>query len=200
MPQLDDRACLRPGVRCRTIGGGGRPVPHENAKMDRGGLSDERRSGLWPSRARKRLYLSHSQTRARCTRPDALQRQEPLFDEPLRAKRSRGITPRQSGLSSSAPLQATGGALGARAEWVNTARAGRQAERSSCESGPCSQQSAESLRTGIKAGIAAFHNKFGEARYWRWKASGDDAAAGQLGRHGTMAGWRWRPLLDDCVD
>ena len=77
--------------------------PHENSLTDYDGLEEERRlMYVAITRARKRLYLSHSPD-AHAARPDPLQRQEPLLRRAARrraqvadAARTRASRPRPS--------------------------------------------------------------------------------------------------------
>lgn len=76
--------------------------PHENAMMDRGGLEEERRLAYVAiTRARKRLYLSHSQTRMLHgqTRYNVKSR---FFDE-LPDEALKWITPSRAALAATRP-------------------------------------------------------------------------------------------------
>lgn len=159
--------------------------PHENAMMDRGGLEEERRLAYVAiTRARKRLYLSHSQTRMLHgkTRYNVKSR---FFDE-LPEEALKWITPRQSGFGSFAPSSGAGGAWGSRGAGQfgsGSGWGGKQTEVFA--SPPVPQQKAEPAH-GIKAGIAVFHNKFGEGKVLAVEGTGDDARAQvSFGRHGT---------------
>ena len=157
--------------------------PHENAMMDRGGIEEERRLAYVAiTRARKRLYLSHSQTRMLHgqTRYNTKSR---FFDE-LPEEALKWITPKQGGFGSFAPNSGAGGAYGSRAggqfgsNWSS-----KQTEVFA--SPPVPKQKAEPSH-GIKAGIAVFHNKFGEGKVLAVEGQGDDARAQvSFGRHGT---------------
>ena len=137
--------------------------PHENAMMDRGGLEEERRLAYVAiTRARKRLYLSHSQTRMLHgqTRYNVKSR---FFDE-LPEEALKWITPKQSGFGSFAPNAGAGSAWGSRASGQfgsNSGWGGKQTEVFA--SPPVPKQKAEPSH-GIKAGITVFHNKFGEGK------------------------------------
>lgn len=158
--------------------------PHENAIMDRGGLEEERRLAYVAiTRARKRLYLSHSQTRMLHgqTRYNVRSR---FFDE-LPEEALKWITPRQPGFGSFAPRAAHGagatGRGGHGASW-----GGRFAGRGETfASPPVPPQKAE-LAHGLKVGRKVFHNKFGEGKVLALEGAGDDARAQvSFGRHGT---------------
>lgn len=159
--------------------------PHENAMMDRGGLEEERRLAYVAiTRARKRLYLSHSQTRMLHgqTRYNTKSR---FFDE-LPEEALKWITPKQSGFGSFAPSSGAGGAWVSRASGQfgsSSGWAGKQTEVFA--SPPVPKQKAEPSH-GIKAGITVFHNKFGEGKVLAVEGTGDDARAQvSFGRHGT---------------
>ena len=159
--------------------------PHENAMMDRGGLEEERRLAYVAiTRARKRLYLSHSQTRMLHgqTRYNVKSR---FFDE-LPEEALKWITPKQSGFGSFAPNAGAGSTWGSRASGQfgsNSGWSGKQTEVFA--SPPVPKQKAEPSH-GIKAGITVFHNKFGEGKVLAVEGTGDDARAQvSFGRHGT---------------
>ncbi|QIL70051.1 UvrD-helicase domain-containing protein [Diaphorobacter sp. HDW4B] len=158
--------------------------PHENAMSDRDGLEEERRlMYVAITRARKRLYLSHSQTRMLHgqTRYHIKSR---FFDE-LPESALKWITPKQSAFGTYSP-DASGGF------------AGRAGSRSGSGSGygsgfkpdvfaspPVPKQKSESSH-GLKAGTAVFHNKFGEGKVLAIEGTGDDARAQvNFPRHGT---------------
>lgn len=108
--------------------------PHENAMMDRGGLEEERRLAYVAiTRARKRLYLSHSQTRLLHgqTRYNIKSR---FFDE-LPEAALKWITPRQSGFGSYAPKP--GAAAMARATGEASATRPKAGAAKSSPARPC---------------------------------------------------------------
>ncbi|MEG0046462.1 MAG: 3'-5' exonuclease [Comamonas sp.] len=157
--------------------------PHENAMMDRGGIEEERRLAYVAiTRARKRLYLSHSQTRMLHgqTRYNTKSR---FFDE-LPEEALKWITPKQGGFGSFAPNSGAGGAYGSRAGGQFGSNWGSK-QTEVFASPPVPKQKAEPSH-GIKAGIAVFHNKFGEGKVLAVEGQGDDARAQvSFGRHGT---------------
>lgn len=158
--------------------------PHENAMMDRGGLEEERRLAYVAiTRARKRLYLSHSQTRMLHgqTRYNVKSR---FFDE-LPEEALKWITPRQSGFGSFAPNSGAGGAYGSRGSGQFGSNSGWSNKAEIFASPVVPRQKAEPSH-GIKAGITVFHNKFGEGKVLAVEGQGDDARAQvSFGRHGT---------------
>ncbi|MEO5660760.1 MAG: 3'-5' exonuclease, partial [Polaromonas sp.] len=157
--------------------------PHENALSDAGGIEEERRlMYVAITRARKRLYLSHSQTRMLHgqTRYNPKSR---FFDE-LPESALRWITPKQPGFASGLGAGSWGGASNsgagsARGDWASGVFASKTA------SVPVpAQKNAPSH--GIKTGMNVFHAKFGEGRVQMLEGSGDDARAQiNFTRHGV---------------
>ncbi len=151
--------------------------PHENSLSDYEGLEEERRlMYVAITRARKRLYLSHSQTRMLHgqTRYNIRSR---FYDE-LPEEALKWITPRQSGFGSglAAPAWASAGASLPPA-WQASSGAGFSGAK------PVPQKTAPSH--GIASGMQVFHNKFGEGTVISVEGQGDDARAQiKFGRHG----------------
>ncbi len=156
--------------------------PHENAMSDYEGLEEERRlMYVAITRARKRLYLSHSQTRMLHgqTRYNLKSR---FFDE-LPEAALKWITPKNQGFGAGA----TGGYGGFRAGAAQPAwgRSGFGADSDSFKSPPVPVQKAEPAH-GLKAGQKVFHNKFGEGKVLAVEGTGDDARAQiDFPRHGV---------------
>ncbi|AVP57191.1 UvrD-helicase domain-containing protein [Pulveribacter suum] len=152
--------------------------PHENAMGERAGLEEERRlMYVAITRARKRLYLSHSQTRMLHgqTRYNVRSR---FFDE-LPEGALKWLTPRQSGFGSFAPFS------GAASAYRAGARGGFGYQPESLASPPVPQRK-EAPGHGLRAGTAVFHNKFGEGKVLAIEGEGDDARAQvNFPRHGT---------------
>ncbi len=152
--------------------------PHDNAASDRDGLEEERRlMYVAITRARKRLYLSHSQTRMLHgqTRYNVKSR---FFDE-LPEECLKWITPKQQGFGSYAPNSGAGSAYqsGARSQF------GFKSE--TFASPPVPPQKAAPSH-GLRAGLAVFHTKFGEGKVLAIEGTGDDARAQvNFPRHGT---------------
>ena len=152
--------------------------PHDNSSSDRDGLEEERRlMYVAITRARKRLYLSHSQTRMLHgqTRYNVKSR---FFDE-LPEACLKWITPKQQGFGSYAPNSGAGGAYqpGARSQF------GFKSE--TFASPPVLPQNAAPSH-GLRAGLAVFHTKFGEGKVLAIEGTGDDARAQvNFPRHGT---------------
>ena len=159
--------------------------PHENAMMDRGGIEEERRLAYVAiTRARKRLYLSHSQTRMLHgqTRYNVKSR---FFDE-LPEEALKWITPKQSGFGSFAPNSGAGGAWGSRASGQFGSNSGGGSKQTEIFASPVVPKQKAEPSHGSKAGITVFHNKFGEGKVLAVEGAGDDARAQvSFGRHGT---------------
>ena len=166
--------------------------PHENAMNDFDGLEEERRlMYVAITRARKRLYLSHSQTRMLHgqTRYNLKSRfLDELPDECL-----KWITPKQAGFAN---LGAGGAGLGAASgsSWGQTPAQNRHARPAWGQS----SLSAETYKSppvpvqkaapehGISAGKNVFHTKFGEGKVLAVEGVGADARAQvNFPRHGV---------------
>ncbi|MBB1650987.1 UvrD-helicase domain-containing protein [Delftia sp. UME58] len=162
--------------------------PHENAMMDRGGLEEERRLAYVAiTRARKRLYLSHSQTRMLHgqTRYNVKSR---FFDE-LPDEALKWITPKHGGFGSYAPRPGGGGSGGG-GGYGSRDRGGfgNKAEgwRSEVFASPPVPPQKAAPGHGLRVGLDVFHNKFGEGKVLALEGTGDDARAQvSFGRHGT---------------
>jgi DNA helicase II / ATP-dependent DNA helicase PcrA len=149
--------------------------PHENSASDVDGLEEERRlMYVAITRARKRLYLSFSQTRMLHgqTRYNLKSR---FFDE-LPESALRWITPRNQGFGSGFAREyqsawSRGAGLGSIVGAGDVARA---------PSGPVTKSS-----HGLRSGQSVFHTKFGEGVIVTLEGTGEDARAQvNFGRHG----------------
>ncbi len=153
--------------------------PHENAMSDYEGLEEERRlMYVAITRARKRLYLSHSLTRMLHgqTRYNLKSR---FFDE-LPEAALKWITPRNAGFGTGLGAGSGAGVGVAQPAWGRSGL-GVHAERFSS---PPAQKAEPSH--GLKVGRKAFHNKFGEGKVLAIEGSGDDARAQiDFPRHGV---------------
>ncbi|WP_291013428.1 UvrD-helicase domain-containing protein [Hydrogenophaga sp.] len=159
--------------------------PHENAMSDRDGLEEERRlMYVAITRARKRLYLSHSQTRMLHgqTRYNLKSR---FFDE-LPESCLKWLTPQQP---------AWGGGAAGSGSWSG-GRGGVTALQPAWSPGWASGSDPKGLGgkanpepdrgTDIKAGQSVFHNKFGEGKVLALEGVGPDARAQvSFTRHGV---------------
>ena len=171
--------------------------PHENAMNDFDGLEEERRlMYVAITRARKRLYLSHSQTRMLHgqTRYNLKSR----FLEELPEECLKWITPKQAGFSNlgtggggGAYGSASGGSGGGWGQTPAQSRHARPAWGQSSlstetyKSPPVPVQKAEPEH-GISAGKNVFHTKFGEGKVLAVEGAGVDARAQvNFPRHGV---------------
>jgi DNA helicase II / ATP-dependent DNA helicase PcrA len=154
--------------------------PHENSAADPKGLEEERRlMYVAITRARKRLYLSFSQTRMLHgqTRFNVKSR----FVDELPEHCLKWITPKQSGFGSGfsrsyedawASGQGLSGIVGA----------GRRAESFANDPAAASIRGAVE---GFRQGQGVFHTKFGEGKIVTLEGKGDDARAQvKFNRHG----------------
>jgi DNA helicase II / ATP-dependent DNA helicase PcrA len=159
--------------------------PHENSMSDVGGLEEERRlMYVAITRARKRLYLSHSQTRMLHgqTRYNLKSR---FFDE-LPEDALKWISPKTSSFGSGFNSAINSGAYQA----YNTRAIGQfsgsnsgNLERFASPAVP--PQKAEPAH-GLRAGMQVFHPKFGEGKLLTLEGLGDDAKAQvNFPRHGV---------------
>ena len=150
--------------------------PHENSMSDRDGLEEERRlMYVAITRARKRLYLSHSQTRMLHgqTRYNLKSR---FFDE-LPEEALKWITPRQ-------PKYGFGLGAGSAREGSYSANlaGGSASSGSSASAVPAQKDTGHNLRANMKV----FHNKFGEGTVLLLEGAGSDARAQvSFPRHGV---------------
>ena len=170
--------------------------PHENAAADRDGLEEERRlMYVAITRARKRLYLSFSQTRMLHgqTRYNVKSR----FVDELPEETLKWITPRQQGFGSGyareyqsawARGSGLGSIVGAGRVDALPALAPRHAEPDlpNARSAGHGLQNARSAGHGLRVGQRVFHAKFGEGVIVTLEGGGADARA-QIGfsRHGS---------------
>jgi DNA helicase-2/ATP-dependent DNA helicase PcrA len=167
--------------------------PHENAMNDFDGLEEERRlMYVAITRARKRLYLSHSQTRMLHgqTRYNLKSR----FLEELPEECLKWITPKGAGFANLGGGSGGGAGGGSGSPWGQTPAQNRHAR-------PAWGQSSLSTETyksppvpvqkaapehGISAGKNVFHTKFGEGKVLAVEGVGVDARAQvNFPRHGV---------------
>ena len=164
--------------------------PHENSMSDAGGLEEERRlMYVAITRARKRLYLSHSQTRMLHGQTRYHIKSRFLAELPDAAL--KWLTPKNQGFSSgqgsaSSWAGATKSGAGyARSDWARSVFSSNtgQSERFA---NPAVPSQREAPAHGMKAGTTVFHAKFGEGRVQMLEGSGDDARAQiNFTRHGV---------------
>ncbi len=154
--------------------------PHENSLADHDGLEEERRlMYVAITRARKRLYLSFSQTRLLHgqTRYNVKSR---FFDE-LPEACLKWITPRNQGFGS-------GFAREYQQAWQRGSGLGSIVGAGKVEPRPASSYPSNPKTTtshGLRTGQSVFHTKFGEGVIVTLEGSGEDARAQvNFGRHG----------------
>src|SRR3990167_7559736 len=149
--------------------------PHENSMNDHEGLEEERRlMYVAITRARKRLYLSHAQTRLLHgqTRYNIKSR---FFDE-LPEGALKWLTPKNQSFG--------GSAFGYGAGYATSRGAGANFGKESFASPPVPVQKAQPAH-GLHAGMKVFHTKFGEGTVISIEGQGDDARAQvNFPRHG----------------
>ena len=170
--------------------------PHENSMSDRDGLEEERRlMYVAITRARKRLYLSHSQTRMLHgqTRYNLKSR----FFEELPEACLKWLTPQQPAWNPSAGGAGGGGGWQGNRGGYNTRGAGAPAVLQPAWSpgwasggdpkGLGGKSNPEPDRgTDLKAGMKVFHTKFGEGKVVALEGAGADARAQvNFSRHGV---------------
>ena len=155
--------------------------PHDNSNSDPDGLEEERRlMYVAITRARKRLYMSFSQTRMLHgqTRYNLKSR----FFEELPEPALRWLTPRHQGFGS-----------GFRRDPENTwERSGLKSIAGAGQTAPAVPSSGfgaspkVTSSNGLKTGQNVFHAKFGEGVIITLEGAGNDARAQiKFGRHGT---------------
>ncbi len=156
--------------------------PHENSMNDYDGLEEERRlMYVAITRARKRLYLSHSQTRMLHgqTRYNLKSR----FLDELPEECLKWITPKNPGFATG-----LGGGWTSPAQAFQAKPAWGRSSLSSAEtykSPPVPVQKAEPSH-GIKVAMKVFHTKFGEGQVLAVEGAGADARAQvNFPRHGV---------------
>ena len=151
--------------------------PHENSLSDHDGLEEERRlMYVAITRARQRLYMSHSQTRMLHgqTRYNVKSR----FFEELPEESLKWLTPKNQGFAPSAFGYGGGYATSRGAD------SGGFSKDAFASPPVPPQKSAPSH--GLRSGMQVFHNKFGEGTVVALEGTGDDARAQvKFTRHGV---------------
>ena len=161
--------------------------PHENAMSDPESLEEERRlMYVAITRARRRLYLSFSQTRMLHGQTRYHLRSR-FFDE-LPEEALKWLTPKQGGFGQFVASAGGGGrhgGYGGSASYGGTRNAGwGGGQAASAPSAPVVRRS-ESPH-GLRVGMQVFHNKFGEGAVLALEGTGDDARAQvKFSRHGV---------------
>ncbi|MBU2409912.1 MAG: UvrD-helicase domain-containing protein [Gammaproteobacteria bacterium] len=151
--------------------------PHENSMSDYESLEEERRlMYVAITRARQRLYLSHSQTRMLHgqTRYNVKSR----FFEELPESALKWLTPKYQ--------PPTPSAFGYGSGYATTRRAGGGFGSSDTFASPPVPPQKAAPSHGLRSGMQVFHNKFGEGTVLGLEGSGDDARAQvNFPRHGV---------------
>ena len=159
--------------------------PHENSMSDVGGLEEERRlMYVAITRARKRLYLSHSQTRMLHgqTRYNMKSR---FFDE-LPEDALKWISPKTSSFGSGFNSAINSGAYQAYNAPARGQFSGSNSGNLERFSSPTVPQQKAAPAHGLRAGMQVFHPKFGEGKLLTLEGLGDDAKAQvNFPRHGV---------------
>ena len=150
--------------------------PHENSMSDHDGLEEERRlMYVAITRARQRLYLSHSQTRMLHGQTRYNMRSR-FFDE-LPEAALKWITPKRSGFGDFA------GATGGAGSSAGSSGSGHRAIPSHQGTAPVTRASESGH--GLRVKMKVFHAKFGEGIVLVLEGTGDDARAQiNFPRHG----------------
>ena len=158
--------------------------PHENSMTDRDGLEEERRlMYVAITRARKRLYLSHSQTRMLHgqTRYNLKSR----FFEELPEAALKWITPRHAGFASGSGF-APHAASGQRRDTPYGSYGGGFERPIPSFASPAVPAQKAAPAHGLRVKMKVFHNKFGEGTVLTLEGSGDEARAQiNFPRHGV---------------
>lgn len=151
--------------------------PHENSMSDYESLEEERRlMYVAITRARKRLYLSHSQTRMLHgqTRYNVKSR---FFDE-LPEGALKWLTPKNQSFAPSA--------FGYGGGYATTRGGGGFGGSKDTFASPPVPPQKSAPSHGLRSGMQVFHNKFGEGTVLALEGSGDDARAQvNFPRHGV---------------
>jgi len=151
--------------------------PHENSMNDYESLEEERRLAYVAiTRARKRLYLSHSQTRMLHgqTRYNVRSR---FFDE-LPEGALKWLTPKNQGFTPSA--------FGYGGGYATSRPVGGAGFSKDSFASPPVPPLKTAPSHGLRSGMQVFHNKFGEGTVLGLEGTGDDARAQiNFPRHGV---------------
>ena len=162
--------------------------PHENSMSDRDGLEEERRlMYVAITRARKRLYLSHSQTRM--LHGQTRYNMKSRFFEELPEACLKWLTPQQPAWNSGATgmgggwqgQRATGATAVLQPAWSPGWASGSDPKGLGGKRNPEPDRG-----TDIRGGMKVFHNKFGEGKVLALEGAGTEARAQvNFARHGV---------------
>ena len=158
--------------------------PHENALNESDGVEEERRlMYVAITRARKRLYLSHAQTRILHGQTRYKLRSRFLDELPQESLKWLGA--RRAGFGVGSMLgEAVRGGLGGVGAWAQSPTSSRP--QADAAPAVAAAQSAGAAADALRVGQAVFHNRFGEGVVLSLEGRGDDARAQvRFHRHGT---------------
>ncbi len=159
--------------------------PHENSMSDADGLEEERRlMYVAITRARKRLYLSFSQTRM--LHGQTRYHIKSRFLEELPEAALKWITPRNQGFGSGFAREYQ--SAWSRGSGLNSIVGAGRVNAAPVSTVPPSFAAAQAKASGhgLRSGQSVFHNKFGEGVILTLEGAGSDARAQvNFGRHGT---------------
>ena len=155
--------------------------PHENSMSDHDGLEEERRlMYVAITRARKRLYLSFSQTRM--LHGQTRYHVKSRFLEELPEETLKWLTPKNAGFGS-------GYAREYQSAWARGSGLGSMVGAGRVEAAPAPPPPFTPRAPsghGMRSGQSVFHTKFGEGVILTIEGQGDDARAQvNFGRHGA---------------
>ena len=155
--------------------------PHENSMSDHDGLEEERRlMYVAITRARKRLYLSFSQTRM--LHGQTRYHVKSRFLEELPDANLKWLTPKSQGFGS-------GYAREYQSAWARGTGLGGMVGAGRVEAAPAAPPPftpRAPAAHGFRSGQSVFHTKFGEGVILTLEGGGDDARAQvNFGRHGA---------------
>ena len=157
--------------------------PHENSMNDNNGLEEERRLiYVAITRARKRLYISHSQTRMLHGQTRYNIRSRFIDEFPTHA--IKALTPPKS----AAPLPTWGAwdAAGSKSSNYSSSLSPYKRANASAPPVPVVQRPKEGPNSWIQVSVSVFHTKFGEGKVLSLEGSGENARAQvNFSRHGT---------------
>jgi len=155
--------------------------PHENSMSDHDGLEEERRlMYVAITRARKRLYLSFSQTRM--LHGQTRYHVKSRFLEELPEATLKWLTPKNQGFGSGYEREY-------QSAWARGSGMGSMIGAGRVEAAPAAPPpftSRAPTAHGLRSGQSVFHTKFGEGVILTLEGVGDDARAQvNFGRHGA---------------
>jgi DNA helicase-2/ATP-dependent DNA helicase PcrA len=152
--------------------------PHENSMSDHDGLEEERRlMYVAITRARKRLYLSFSQTRM--LHGQTRYHVKSRFLEELPEGTLKWLTPKNQGFGS-------GYAREYQSAWARGSGMGSMVGAGRVSAPPPAFTPRAPTAHGLRSGQSVFHTKFGEGVILTLEGQGDDARAQvNFGRHGA---------------